>query len=123
MNRKLYRNSEDAIIAGVCAGLADYFDWRVWMVRIVALTLLVFTNSFAFVAYIIAWICLKDNPDISREKEYVRKRFENLKHAFASTGALDEMNKCFERIEKRLRRLEAHVTSPEFKLRREFDNL
>jgi len=123
MRRKLYRNTEDAIIGGVCAGIADYFDWHVWLVRIVALSLLVFTNSFAFFAYICCWVCLKDNPDIANRKTYIKKRIENLKHSFDRSSTIDEMSRCFERIEKRLRRLEAHVTSPEFKLRREFDKL
>ena len=123
MRRKLYRNTEDAIIGGVCAGIADYFDWHVWLVRIIALSLLVFTNSFAFFLYIIGWIFLKDNPDIPRNRARVNKRFENLKHSFDRTGVVDDICRRFERSEKRLRRLEAHVTSPEFKLRREFDNL
>ncbi len=123
MKKKLYRNSEDAICCGVCAGLADYFNWDVWLVRIIALTLLVFTNSFVFVAYIFGWIFLKDNPDIPRNRTKINRRFENLKHSFTGTGAVDDICKRFERTEKRLRRLEAHVTSPEFKLRREFDNL
>jgi len=123
MRRKLYRNSEDAICCGVCAGIADYFDWDVWLVRIVALSLLVFTNSFAFFLYICGWICLKDNPDIPRNRARLNKRFENLKQSFARTGVVDDIGRRFERTEKRLRRLEAHVTSPEFKLRHEFDNL
>ena len=123
MRRKLYRNSEDAIIGGVCAGIADYFDWHIWLVRIVALSLLVFTNSFAFFLYIFGWIFLKNDPNIPRNRERVNKRYENLKHSFARTGAVDDICRRFERTEIRLRRLEAHVTSPAFKLRREFDNL
>ena len=124
MRRKLYRNPDDAILGGVCAGIADYFDWHIWMVRLVALTLLVFTNSFAFVAYIIAWVCLKNDPAIpTRKQRRMKRRIENLKDSFSSTGAIDDIAKRFERMEKRLRGLEAHVTSPGFKLRREFDNL
>ncbi len=116
-------NRTDARCLGVCAGIADYYSRDIWLVRIVALTLLIFIGSWVFIAYLIGWVFLKDNPDISRKEKQVKNRFENLKHSFVRPGAVDDIAKRFERMEKKLRRLEAHVTSPEFKLRRKFDNL
>lgn len=54
--RKLYRNSRDKKIAGVCSGLADYLGVDVTVVRIVFLLALL-CGSFGFWAYLIVWLC------------------------------------------------------------------
>lgn len=48
-------------IAGVCEGLARYINVDVMIVRIVALVLL-FGGGFGFLAYIIAWIVIPEEP-------------------------------------------------------------
>jgi len=57
MAKKLYRSQTDKIIGGVCAGLAEYFDLDLNLVRLlfVALTLLTALLPM-LVFYIIAWI-------------------------------------------------------------------
>lgn len=54
--RKLYRNSRDKKIAGVCSGLADYLGVDVTVVRIIFLLALL-CGSFGFWAYLIVWLC------------------------------------------------------------------
>jgi phage shock protein C len=54
---RLMRNIEHKKIAGVCAGLARYFDVDVVLVRLVFLVL-AFSTGIGFVAYIIAWIVM-----------------------------------------------------------------
>lgn len=54
--RKLYRNSRDKKIAGVCSGLAEYLGIDVTVVRIIFLLALL-CGSFGFWAYLIIWIC------------------------------------------------------------------
>jgi phage shock protein PspC (stress-responsive transcriptional regulator) len=50
----------DAKIAGVCAGIADYFGWELWLVRVVALaSLLLGFGGFLPVLYIVGWIVLE----------------------------------------------------------------
>ena len=57
MAKKLYRSQADKMIGGVCAGLAEYFDLDLNLVRLlfVALTLLTALLPM-LVFYIIAWI-------------------------------------------------------------------
>jgi len=57
MAKKLYRSQADKIIGGVCAGLAEYFELDLNLVRLlfVALTLLTALLPM-LVFYIIAWI-------------------------------------------------------------------
>lgn len=55
MPRKLYRNPEDKKIAGVCSGLATYFDIDVVLVRVLMI-IFFFCGSAGFWFYIAMWI-------------------------------------------------------------------
>ncbi|PYX89061.1 MAG: hypothetical protein DMG68_06365 [Acidobacteria bacterium] len=46
-------------IAGVCAGLAEYFDIDVTLVRLVSLIVAIMTGV-GFLAYLIAWIVMPE---------------------------------------------------------------
>ncbi len=55
--KKLYRNINDKKIAGVCSGIADYFDADPTLIR--ALFIIAFiTCGFGFLAYIALWIIM-----------------------------------------------------------------
>jgi phage shock protein C len=61
MAKKLYRSSKQRMIAGVCGGLAEYFDMDVNIMRLlfVAISLLsVLVPMVIF--YIIAWIIIPE---------------------------------------------------------------
>ncbi len=55
------RSSTDKKIAGVCAGLADYFDMDPTIIRVIWL-LLLFCACTGFLAYVILWIVLPVAP-------------------------------------------------------------
>lgn len=57
MNRKLYRNMRDKMVAGVCSGLADYLQTDVTIVRLVFL-LAFFGIGAGPIAYLILWVVL-----------------------------------------------------------------
>src|SRR6266702_6116283 len=59
--KKLMRSSTDKKIAGVCAGLADYFDLDPTIVRVLWF-LAVFFAGTGGLAYIILWIVLPVAP-------------------------------------------------------------
>ena len=54
---KLYRDTDDAKIAGVCSGLAIYFDIDTALMRIIMLVAFL-AASAGFWAYIILWIAV-----------------------------------------------------------------
>jgi phage shock protein C len=61
MAKKLYRSSKQRMIAGVCGGLAEYFDMDVNIMRLlfVAISLLsVLVPMVIF--YILAWIIVPE---------------------------------------------------------------
>jgi len=54
-NKKLYRNEDGALIAGVCGGLADYFDIDATLVRVIFVILLIGGGS-GFLIYLVLWL-------------------------------------------------------------------
>ena len=59
--KKLYRSRSNRYIAGVCAGVAEYFDVDPTMVRLLTL-LSVLIPGPQFIVYIIAWIVIPEEP-------------------------------------------------------------
>ena len=61
MKKKLYRSSKQRMIAGICGGLAEYFDIDVNIMRLlfVAISLLSVLFPMA-IFYIIAWIIVPE---------------------------------------------------------------
>ena len=57
MSKKFYRNVTEGKIAGVCSGLADYFEKDVTLVRLAVIVLALVTGGLPFlVAYLVAWV-------------------------------------------------------------------
>ena len=76
--RGLYRDRENGWLFGVCAGVADYFNFRTGTVRVIAaICLLVFTWLTALI-YIAAVLLIREKPLIYRgerdEFEFWRRR-------------------------------------------------
>lgn len=57
MEKKLYRDQNHKIIAGVCAGLANYFSIDVILVRLIFVLTLIYHGG-GTLAYIILWIIM-----------------------------------------------------------------
>ncbi len=138
---RLMRDRRDAWIGGVCSGLARQLDMEAWVVRVIAVSLLLFTplTMLVFCAYIAAWICLPDGPyeraedsargsrrgaessappgaDPDRHRPSVAPE---LGPRFSPRRSLREVRAQFDTVELKLRRMESFVTSPRFELERE----
>lgn len=59
--RKLYRSRTDRSIAGICGGLAEFFNADPTMLRLVTLLLMIFGGLSIWV-YIILWIVIPEQP-------------------------------------------------------------
>jgi len=60
--RRLMRPRGDRKIAGVCAGVAEYFDLDVTLVRVVWLLIVLF-GGCGLLAYIVCWIVMPNAPE------------------------------------------------------------
>lgn len=61
MRKRLQRPPDKAMIGGVCAGIAEYFDVDPTWIRLLAV-LLIFASGFGLVAYIVGWIVIPRGP-------------------------------------------------------------
>lgn len=119
---KLYLDKKNGRICGVCAGLADYIGIDKTIVRIVAILGLISPASgVVIIAYfLLCWILEKKPEDLFETKEEddfwkgVRTQPKNT---------IRDVRHKFREIERRLRAAEAHVTSREYKLHKEFEDL
>ena len=58
---KLTKSSTERMIAGVCGGIADYFDWDPTLVRVGYVLLSIFSAAFpGLLVYIILAIIMPD---------------------------------------------------------------
>ena len=59
--KRLYRPRVNRSIAGVCSGIADYFDLDVTLIRLVTF-LMIFLGSLSIWIYVILWIVIPEEP-------------------------------------------------------------
>ena len=60
-SKRLYRSREDHMIAGVCAGIAEYFDVDPTLIRII-FVLLALAGGPGLLAYLILWVIIPERP-------------------------------------------------------------
>ncbi len=62
--QKRLTRSNDKMIAGVCAGIADYFGWDPTLVRVGYVLLSIFTVFAGVLAYLVLWLVMpKEGSD------------------------------------------------------------
>lgn len=80
MSKKLFRSESDKVIAGVCAGLADYFDIDVSLIRLVFLLGFAFGAGSTFWIYVILWILIPTKEQATKtNSDIVKENFEEIK--------------------------------------------
>lgn len=77
--KKLYRSKTDRIIAGVCGGLAEYFDLDTTLVR-VFFALLFFFGGGGVLLYFILWLLIpSENSHQKHNKKVVEENLLEIK--------------------------------------------
>lgn len=65
-SKKLYRNPDDKKIAGVCSGLATYFDIDPTIIRLI-FVILVISGGSGVLAYIILWVVTEEADTVAKK--------------------------------------------------------
>ncbi len=145
---ELYRNASDGKIAGVCAGIADYFGWETWLVRILIVSGVLFGMPFLVFGYIAAWFILDKNPRVQAKQTKHQKSYGSnntqsdnavyedeqvnesikVKSRVWQSGeppkqAFHDIRRKYSLLEKQLQAIEHYVTSSEFTVAREINKL
>lgn len=92
--RRLYRDSDNAIVAGVASGLSNYFDVDPVIIRVLFAASL-FAGGFGFILYIILWMAMPEAKTAQQKLEMRGQApslvaFENI--AKASKNLADKWN-------------------------------
>lgn len=71
---RLHRSNRQRLIAGVCGGIAEYFDLNVTLVRFIFI-LLIFAHGFGLILYPVLWILMPPGTPVKKGKaEMARHR-------------------------------------------------
>ncbi|HOK25301.1 MAG TPA: PspC domain-containing protein [Bacteroidales bacterium] len=90
-SHRMYRDPDNRILGGVCAGIGAYWRIEPWIIRIIFLALM-FAGGFGLLIYIILWIVLPEARTIAQKiemrgepvniqsiKEAVKREFEQVR--------------------------------------------
>ncbi len=110
--RKLWRIPQRGMVKGVCAGIAQYLDVPVKLVRLIVILSMFFgLFFFTLVAYVILTFALDPMPEGADQQE-------------ASSGRiLNEVDAELAEGEQRLRAMERYITSDAYTLHSRFRQL
>lgn len=143
---EMYRIPEKGKIAGVCAGVAEYFGWELWLVRIVTVTGTLLSGNLFVIGYFLAWFIMDKKPQgkgdvhlrtsrarrVKKGKGWHAEPEENerveIKEKVWQAGepprrAFKDIKHKFAKVETRLRNVEKYVTSSEYQLNKEINSL
>jgi len=114
---RLYRDRENAMIAGVCAGLASYFGLNRKGLRLITAVCTLFFFPFVVPAYIILLIILPVKPENLYKNEGQEKFWRGV--SMAPSDVFGNLSHRFRELDLRLQKMETYVTSREFEMDRE----
>ena len=80
-NKKIYRKTDDCVVAGVCSGLADYFEIDETLVRVIFVLLFIGGGS-GLLIYLVLWLVI---PRDGQEDKKVNWE-ENVKEFTQDVG-------------------------------------
>lgn len=114
IKRKLWRKPDEGKMMGVCAGLAEYLDIPVRLLRVIVV-LSLFFGLFAFTvcAYFILGFVLDIKPADA----------EQASRAPSASELLDQLAVLLQGDERSVRDIERYVTSETFSVRSRFRQL
>jgi len=120
---RLYKNKRRGKVSGVCAGVADYFGISPTPMRVLLVIAMItpFWLPTLVVYFLASWI-LEEAPEeaepVSQEEQQFWKDVRR-----EPSGTAHDLRHKFREMERRLRDMEAHVTSSEFELKRKFRDI
>ena len=119
--RRFYRSRDRAVIAGVCAGLADYFGFNLKVTRILVVIAFFMAMPVTLLAYFGTVFLVPSAPPDDRLPGFDPEFRRALRSSPRQT--LGDVRRRFQSLDGRLARLERYVTSSRFNLDQEFRKL
>lgn len=117
----LYRDSANAKLMGVCAGISEYTGVSKFWVRFGAVGLTILTNGAALLAYFIAGFVLKKKPPYLYRDEQEEQYWQRVRQSPKRTAR--EIRARFRDIDRRLADVETYYVSNNPRLTAEIEEL
>lgn len=118
---KLYRDPKNGKLAGVCAGLADYFSTSAFAVRCIAVCALIIYTVPTIIAYVIAALALDRKPESLYRNHDDEEFWRSVRRSPKDT--LGSVRMKFRDLDRKIQAMETYLTSKKFSLDREFDRM
>ncbi len=104
--------SRKGMFFGVCRGLADYFDFSVCWIRVLAILTFIFTGFTVGVVYIVAALVMKLEPVLPLENDGDHEFYNS--YTTSRPMALRRLQSTFQSLDKRIQRMESIVTARDY---------
>ena len=133
------RNADEALLGGVCAGIADYFGFNLRVTRLLVLIAFFVWTPVTLISYAAVVLLVPARSDrygyekrvyCRRRSKRTRRETRREKRARKEEQATaarrmeaDAVDRRCRTLDERLARIEKYVTSSRYELDREFRNL
>ncbi len=117
--RRLYRDTDRAVLGGVCAGLSTYLGFNLKVTRFLCVIAFLCAFPFAVVAYLLAVLLIpaSSTPAHLRDEVKDELRKEALREEILrARPTVDEVRERYKSMEERLAQIEKYVTSSRYEL-------
>ncbi len=116
----IYR-ARDGIILGVCKGIATYFDFSVYWIRIGMVIIFLLSGFWPVIGiYLVAALLMKPAPVHSLDNDDEREFYDS--YVQSPRNAAQRLRKKFRDLDRRIRRMEDTVTGREYEWERKFNS-
>ena len=120
-DQRFYRDPRQRKLMGVCAGLADYFGWKVSLVRVLAIVALLWFNVLTLIAYVALGFMLPAKPDNLNDWDTDEEYWLGVRRPAGNT--VRDVRHRFREADMKLQRMKRYVTSSRYDVDRQFRDL
>lgn len=116
---RLYRNRRRGLLAGVCAGISDWSGFNLTALRVGVVLLAIPFTAVIVVGYLALALLLPVAPPNLYADEADERFWRETRRA--PVEGVTSLNDRYRQLDKRLQRMEAWLTSREYRIRQEID--
>lgn len=116
---RLYRNRERGLLAGVCAGISDWSGFNLTALRVGVVFLAIPFTAVMIIGYLALALLLPVAPTNLYADEADEKFWRDTRRA--PVEGVSTLNSRYRALDERLQRMEAWLTSREYRIRQEID--
>lgn len=116
----IYR-ARDGVFLGVCKGVAEYFDFSAFWVRMALVIVFIFSGFWPAIGiYLVAAFFMRPEPVKPIGSEEEQEFYDSYVHSPRS--AAQRLKKKFQDLDRRIRRMEDKVTGREYEWEKRFNS-